>query len=215
MEKAVWEKSSPNLLCSSQEHLKSNHAKQHFSLPLVSDRVAVFITATLFCFSCVAGVFSYHFNYQHTNIPQLSFIKLKPQIPIFREKFLLSVNFGRRISSDRDQLIYVNIPLRNLEVRDLDRLVDVNSVSLRNLGDLEKISPSSSPPITFSFISLTFSHLPNYHKRADWLSAEISCSEPSLWSTTRFSVIYFKLLIPLLIIQVSDNLVTSSACKVT
>ena len=96
------------------------------------------------------------------------------------------------MSSDRDQLIDVNIPLRNIKVRDLDWLVDINSVSLRNIGDLEKISPSSSPPITFSFISLTFSHLSNYHKRADRFSAEINCSEPSVWSTTLFSVIYLK-----------------------
>ena len=46
------------------------------------------------------------------------------------------------MSSDRDQLIAGNFPLKNLEVRDLDRLVEVNSVSLRNLGDLKKISPS-------------------------------------------------------------------------
>ena len=53
------------------------------------------------------------------------------------------------MSSDRDQLITVNVPLRNLEVRDrLERLVEVNSVSLRNLGDLEKTSPSFISQIT-------------------------------------------------------------------
>ena len=61
------------------------------------------------------------------------------------------------MSSDRDQLIAVNVPLRNLEVHDLDQLVDVNSVSLGNLGDLEKTSPSFISQITT--------------KRADRLSA--------------------------------------------
>ena len=49
------------------------------------------------------------------------------------------------MSSDRDQLFAVNIPLRNLEVRDrLERLVEVNSVSLRNLGSIWRRLPPHS-----------------------------------------------------------------------
>ena len=56
------------------------------------------------------------------------------------------------MSSDLDQLVYINpVPLRNLKVRgDLDQLIVVTSVSLRNLGIWRRCPP---PPLSPSHSS--------------------------------------------------------------
>ena len=49
------------------------------------------------------------------------------------------------MSSDRDQLFAVNVPLRNLKVRDrLEWLIEVNSISLRNRGSIWRRLPPHS-----------------------------------------------------------------------